>query len=368
MHQAERKLPEAAGSVSGYSECEVSVTFCAKFSLLTASPPPANSGTTASGDPSRRRTSTPAPLPLRSRPRSGCGWETSPDSPHFRSTVSLTEQICSPEQCNKWSRRSVADSVPLPRPKSWSPDPARRGRMFGDDPTPPQTPKRKSSRQRFGTDPSCYLIYQAREKVEETTEVCENEEPENTGSPQRLPRVNSVKERISELEGQPKRKRSSTQAVKINSRAGLVLNLANQFESATFYSNRSSPSTRNPHDKHSRSFNLHDMSKPPIPRGRPPIPKRGESRMTHGTSVNLFSRRGSKTAQVTPEREDGFQRKNAFMQSIIMTDLSVVPQGTVSKTKEKIENLKRTHSFENPLTRQTSRSILKIGLSIESLN
>jgi hypothetical protein len=181
-----------------------------------------------------------------------------------------------------------------------------------------------------------------------------------------------VKERISELEGQPKRKRSSTQAVKINSRAGLVLNLASQFElqSATFYSNRSSPSTRNSHDKHtSRSFNLHDMSKPAVPRGRPPIPspKRGSSR-THGTSVNLISRRGSKAAQVTPEREDGVQRRSAFNQSIIMTDLSVVPQGTVSKTKAKIENLKRTHSFENPLTRQTSRSILKIGLSIESLN
>lgn len=286
--------------------------------------------------------------------------------------MSLTEQICSPEQCNKWNRRSGVDTVPLPRPKSWSPDPARRGRMFGDDPTPPQTPKRKSSRQRFGTDPSCYLIYQAREKAEETTEVCENEEPENRGSLQRLPRVNSVKERISELEGQPKRKRSSTQAVKINSRAGLVLNLANQFESATFCSSRYSPSARtNPHDKHSRSFNLHDMSKPAIPltRGRPPIPspKRSGSRV-HGTSVNLISRRGSKAAQVTPEREDGVQRRNAFSQSIIMTDLSVVPQGTVSKTKEKIENLKRTHSFENPLTRQTSRSILKIGLSIESLN
>lgn len=85
--------------------------------------------------------------------------------------------------------------------------------------------------------------------------------------------------------------------------------------------------------------------------------------------MNLISRRGSKVAQVTPELElDGSQRKNAFTHSIIMTDLSVVPQGTVSKTKEKIENLKRTHSFENPLTRQTSRNILKIGLSVESLN
>lgn len=289
----------------------------------------------------------------------------------FRSTLSLNEQTCSPDKFNRWNKLTITDNVPLQRPKSWSPDHTRCHAFLGDDPTPPQTPKRRSSRQRFGTDPSCYLIYQAREKVELKSEASENVDPEKRGSPQRLPRVNSVKERISELEGQPKRKRSSTQAVKINSRAGLVLNLANQFESATFYSNRSSPCTRNPHDKHSRSFNLHDMSKPamPLTRARPPIPspKRLTSRV-HGTSVNLISRRGCKAAQVTPECDDGLQRRQAFSQSIIMTDLSVVPQGTVSKTKEKIENLKRTHSFENPLTRQTSRNILKIGLSVESLN
>ena len=69
--------------------------------------------------------------------------------------------------------------------------------------------------------------------------------------------------------------------------------------------------------------------------------------------------RGSKAAQVTPE--EGMQRRSAaFNQSIIMTDLSVVPQGTVSKTKAKIENLKRTHSFENPLRILQSKHALNI--------
>ena len=251
VHQAERKLPEATGSVSGYFERKVGDSRCQVMPLLTRLPSTdANSkqrhnilwrskSETNFNSCSSSTSESPRPRPTDERDST---------SPHFKSSVSLTDQAVASDQWSRWG--PFSDSV-LSRPKSWSAGHARRSLLFGEELSPPPTPKRKSSRQRFGTDPSCYLIYQAREKRaqeddEKTEEAAENVSPEeNRASPQRLPRVHSVKERISELEGQPKRKRSSTQAVKINSRAGLVLNLANQFESATFYSSRCSPSGRN---------------------------------------------------------------------------------------------------------------------------
>lgn len=411
---------------------------------------------------------------------------------------------------------------PLTRPKSWSPDDSRLRRsnsVFGIessmdtgtpfDQTPPQTPQRKH-RHRFGTDPSCYLIYQAREKIMTTSSssdessdsgndsgkegektmketgtrkesitaetlesnlqsspVIDVENVENMSnpnvnspSPSRLPRVNSVKERISELEMQtPKRKRSATQAVKINSRAGLVLNLANQFETSfgpkSFI--RSPPGHHHRHHHghhhshhhhthhhhhssipiHSRSFNYHDMNKPigvgsnqedsneltmnidhnasclstscSRDSNRPPIPSPRSDSLRYsnhshhhhshpwsrfGTSVGLISRTGTGgKAQSTPEEIDpnttqlrspptsssssskfresdpvthlqhtlstnsmsmtssSLTMLNRLFDSSLMTEISVVPHGTVSRTKEQIENLKRTHSFENRLTR-----------------
>src|SRR5690349_11963408 len=49
------------------------------------------------------------------------------------------------------ARVALPDLLPgsLTRPKSWSPR-ATRECEFGEEPTPPQTPKRKAHRQRFG--------------------------------------------------------------------------------------------------------------------------------------------------------------------------------------------------------------------------
>ena len=389
----------------------------------------------------------------------------------------------------------------LTRPKSWSGDDSRLRRCNSVfemdssletplDQTPPQTPqRRKVNRHRFGTDPSCYLIYQAREKttsdessdsgndsgkegvmttrmeqvkspVVDTshTENLENSAVSvNSASPSRLPRVNSVKERISELEMQiPKRKKSTTQAVKINSRAGLVLNLANLFEtnSDSRSGQHNHPRNYHPHHhhhrhshhhgisgssssipQHSRSFNYHDMNKPSLTENKfvggaiittvtaapttagstvglpPPIPSPRCDSLRYsshdhyhpmhpycrvGTSVGLFARKtgGGSGKHSTPEelevrspqspqetvlfREhhslrsttttmtqlNNSLRGNLSMTSTAtltqslnrlsdcifsLTDIAVVPSGTVSKNKKKFVDgdLKRTHSFEN---------------------
>jgi len=269
------------------------------------------------------------------------------------------------------ARVALPDLLPgsLTRPKSWSPR-ATRECEFGEEPTPPQTPKRKAHRQRFGTDPSCYLIYQAREKAQNTNDHLQGQsssssadDTELSASPSRLPRTNSVKARVSELEGHPKRKRSSTQAVKINSRAGLVLNLANQFESANFYSNKSTPREHHHHKHHhhyhcatSRSFNYHDITNRPS--SRPPIPS--PRRDSKSIGIGFIGRKGTGRAQCTPEEGSSISSSTSQLPHITRqlhssTDIAAVPQGIVREKIENFHHLKRTHSFgdKNAMARQT---------------
>jgi hypothetical protein len=233
------------------------------------------------------------------------------------------------------------------------------------------------------------LIFQAREQLDDNRNEEADENVPQKGTLERktdirskLPRVSSVKDRISELEQRPKRKRSSTQAVKINSRAGLVLNLANQFESATFTtrskssSNFLDASTLNRASSFDtgadfaalqnqpQEFPSMTNSKPPIAR---PATPRSDTQKSQQKAVNLnnqhntemveqlVSRRYLKTQQHSinclgevKSLETTYVGNPNIAVAATTTDVSIVPQGTVLKTKEKMESLKRT-----PVIKQT---------------
>ncbi|CAG2101906.1 unnamed protein product [Medioppia subpectinata] len=243
---------------------------------------------------------------------------------------------CNKENSNSANVLQIPGSVE--RPKSWSPEDSIFGELFAiskNSNVREMKTKRSNARHRFGTDPSCYNIMEAKKNIElKLSEECliETNKVHN--------KCSIVKDRITGFETFPQSQSCAVIDTKGNSSSGLVYSLTNQFES-TYYKNTKHKEVMTDLSNIETNQKSGLQSKPPIPKL---FGEKSNSRLDSQESCDKLSKHKS--------REHIFDMNKYYMRDL-STELSPIDSRTLNawQTKRKQDtissNLKRTNSYDS---------------------
>ncbi|CAG2158651.1 unnamed protein product [Oppiella nova] len=251
----------------------------------------------------------------------------------------INKQMNNKNDCNK-ENSDFGNVLQIPgsveRPKSWSPEDSIFGELFANNKNSnvkEMKNKRSNGRQRFGTDPSCYNIMEAKRSIElklTETDILDTNKVQN--------RCSIVKDRIIDFETSQSQSSAMIDTLKGNSSSGLVYSLTNQFES-----------THHKNVKHKEVMidlsNIESIQKTGL-QSKPPIPKHQSEKLALYPRLEPLESCDKPSKHLSREQVIDL---NKYYMKDLSTELS--PTLEVVNTRRRLEdnNLKRTNSYDSIL-------------------
>ncbi|XP_054155134.1 protein phosphatase Slingshot homolog 2-like isoform X2 [Oppia nitens] len=248
-------------------------------------------------------------------------------------------QLNRKNECNK-ENSDITNVLQVPncpeRPKSWSAEDNVFGELITTNKNSNNKSKRSHGRHRFGTDPSCYNIMEAKKMDFNRNEMSELQTSQ---------RFSIVKDRITDFESFPNSQSVNIiDTIKGNNSSGLVYNLTNQFESSHYkHTKQKEVMTDLSNIESNLKTSLH--LKPPIPRYQQNIDRFNHRLESQESCDKLI--RNVKTCEQTFDLSKYYMKE--YSTELLSSGTSLTQNLSSNLKNIKDNAIKRTNSYDSIL-------------------